>query len=237
MNENLLARVRALLAKAESTEFEEEAEAFNTKAAELIAKYGIDEALLASAGRSSDSIGTLNIAMNNPYSYEKAALVTAVGQALRCEVLATQRGAIVVSCTVIGYGSDLERVNLLYTSLLLQAGTQVTRQRPGPGSRVSTVMFRKSWFHGFNVAVRDRLVAAETKAAQEATTSDGMSTELVLRDRSKEVSTEFRRMFPRTATTARRVSSGGYAAGLAAGARADLGGARVPAARRAAVGR
>lgn len=235
MNEGLLARVRALLAKAESTEFTEEADAFNAKAAELIAKHGIDEALLANAGHSSDTIEQLKIMMSNPYSYEKAALLTAIGESLRCQVIATTSGSVVVSCTIVGYGSDLERVNLLYTSLLLQAGSQVTRQRPTT-SRVSTVMFRKSWFHGFNVAVRDRLLAAEAKAEQEAPVAGGVSTALVLRDRSKDVSREFRRLFPRAVTHSRSVSSGGYHAGHAAGSKADLGGRRVDVGRRAAVG-
>lgn len=227
MSEGLLAKVRAMLAKAESTEFPEEAEAFNAKAAELMARHGINEAELASSGRSSDTISQLVIEMDNPYSYEKAALLTAVAESLRCQAIATARGSIVVSCTVVGYGSDLERVNLLYTSLLMQSAALVTRQRPAEGSRVSTVMFRKSWFHGFNVAVRDRLVAAEAKAEQETPAIGGVSTALVLRDRSKEVSREFRRMFPRAVTHSRNVSSGGYRAGLAAGAKANLGSGRT----------
>src|ERR1035437_9378523 len=51
-DERILGKIRALLAKAESTEFTEEAEALSARAQELMAKYSIDHALLAAeAGR------------------------------------------------------------------------------------------------------------------------------------------------------------------------------------------
>jgi hypothetical protein len=43
----VLEKVRALLAKAESSEFDAEAEAFTAKAQELMARHSIDHALLA----------------------------------------------------------------------------------------------------------------------------------------------------------------------------------------------
>ena len=46
-DERLLGKIRALLAKAESTEYAEEAEALSARAQELMAKYSIDHALLA----------------------------------------------------------------------------------------------------------------------------------------------------------------------------------------------
>lgn len=41
----MLDKIRALLAKAESTQFPEEAQALTAKATELIAKYGLEEAI------------------------------------------------------------------------------------------------------------------------------------------------------------------------------------------------
>ena len=46
-NDSVLHKVRALLAKAEATPFDAEAEAFTSKAQELIARYRIDDALLS----------------------------------------------------------------------------------------------------------------------------------------------------------------------------------------------
>ena len=63
-DERLLGKIRALLAKAESTEFAEEAEALSARAQELMAKYSIDHALLAAetgrergTGRAADRRG------------------------------------------------------------------------------------------------------------------------------------------------------------------------------------
>ena len=59
----MLSRIRALLAKAEATEYAEEAEALSARAQELMAKYSIDQALLAAesgggdAGRTADRRG------------------------------------------------------------------------------------------------------------------------------------------------------------------------------------
>ncbi|WP_017570470.1 DUF2786 domain-containing protein, partial [Nocardiopsis halotolerans] len=47
VDQGKLARVRALLAKAESTEFPSEAEALSARAQELMARHSIDRALLA----------------------------------------------------------------------------------------------------------------------------------------------------------------------------------------------
>jgi hypothetical protein len=49
VEQRTLDRVRALLAKAESTEFPEEAEALTSRAQELMARHSIDDALLATA--------------------------------------------------------------------------------------------------------------------------------------------------------------------------------------------
>ena len=54
VGERMLGRVRALLAKAESTEFPEEAEALSARAQELMARYSIDYAVLAAGSGDTD---------------------------------------------------------------------------------------------------------------------------------------------------------------------------------------
>ena len=74
---NLLERVRKLLAQAEDPGVTaQEAEAFNAKAAELIARHGIDAALLAATGRTRDEVGHRAIVVDNPYARDKAHLLT-----------------------------------------------------------------------------------------------------------------------------------------------------------------
>src|ERR1035437_7569358 len=66
-NNTLLERVRKLLAKAESAgTTPPEAEALTAKAAELMAKYGIDRALLAAARPETDQPGDRVIGIPNP---------------------------------------------------------------------------------------------------------------------------------------------------------------------------
>jgi hypothetical protein len=45
-------------------------------------------------------------------------------------VLHQRRGGRVTAVDIVGFGSNLGRVELLYTSLQLQATTQLTRLRP-----------------------------------------------------------------------------------------------------------
>src|SRR5688572_14589877 len=54
VDQRMLDRVRALLAKAESTDFPEEAETYTAKAQQLMARYSIDQALLAAGAGAGD---------------------------------------------------------------------------------------------------------------------------------------------------------------------------------------
>ncbi|MGW4065290.1 DUF2786 domain-containing protein [Amycolatopsis sp. NPDC004747] len=217
-----LERIRKLLAKAEDPAVTEaEAEAYNQKAAELVARYGIDQAMLAASGASSDEIGTLTIPMDDPYSRDKASLLTSVAYPLRCRTLLHRLGQKVESVTVFGFRSDLGRVELLFTSLLLQAGTQLTRVRPGgffPGE--SLAAYRRTWLHGFARAVHERLSHAEQEAVRTAVQG---SAELVVRDRAQMVQHAFDSEYgDLRAASPRRLSGSGYLDGHDAGTRANL---------------
>ena len=143
-DERMLSRIRALLAKAESTEFAEEAEALSARAQELMAKYSIDHALLAAESGRAETPGGRRIAVDNPYEAPKATLLQTVAQANRCRVVWSKEIGLV---TVIGFPADLDAVELLFTSLLVQANTAMLRagakqdasagQGPGPSARRS----------------------------------------------------------------------------------------------------
>ncbi|WP_328448673.1 MULTISPECIES: DUF2786 domain-containing protein [unclassified Amycolatopsis] len=219
-----LERIRKLLAKAEDPAVTEaEAEAYNKKAAELVARYGIDQAMLAETGASVDDIGTLTIPMDDPYSRDKASLLTSVAYPLRCRTLLHRVGQKVESVTVFGYQSDLGRVELLFTSLLLQASTQLNRVRPGgffPGE--SLAAYRRTWLHGFARAVHERLSLAEQEAVRTAAPG-ARSAELVVRDRSALVQHRFDEEYGDLRSAApRRLSGSGYLDGHDAGTKANL---------------
>jgi hypothetical protein len=219
-----LATVRKLLAKAERAATAAESEIYTAKAVELMARHGIDAALLAAAHPGSDGIGPLRIAMQDPYSAGKARLLGWTAAALGCRwVLHGAWSGRVAAVTVFGHASDRERVEVLYTSLLLQATTQLVRVRP-PRPGESVAAYRRSWLEGFAAQVHRRLVEAEEHAAGHAATSSG-GVALVLADRRRRVDEQFGATYPRLAMLRPRALSGsGRAAGALAGQRADLGG-------------
>ncbi len=163
-DERMLSRIRALLAKAESTEFAEEAEALSARAQELMAKYSIDHALLAAETGQAEMPGGRRIAVDNPYEAPKATLLQIVAQANRCRVVWSKDLGLV---TVIGFPADLDAVELLFTSLLVQANTAMLRsggKRDGAG-RSRTRAFRQSFLLSYAVRIGERLSEAADHAA------------------------------------------------------------------------
>lgn len=223
-----LTRIRKLLAMAEDSGVTPaEAEAFTTKAAELMAAYGIDRAMLAAADPSTDVVGERVVVIDRPYAKDKAQLLYYVAEALRCKTVWRTRydnGVRVQSMHLFGYRSDLDRVDLLYTSLLVQAANALAVTVIPPWEHPAA--FRRSWLVGFATAIHRRLKAAERKAEQHAETahSEGRSVALVLADRRAVVDRVRAERYPNLRTgQARSLSGGGHAAGFAAGQRADLG--------------
>ena len=124
--------------------------------------------------------------------------------------------------------ADLDRVELLYTSLLVQAVRDLVHVIPdswGHPSASSVAAYRRSWLAGFASAVYTRLLRAERRAVDEQPmTGSGTSTALVLADRSTEVARAVQAAHPRLRTMKqRRLSGDGHGEGRAAGARANLG--------------
>lgn len=165
-DERLLGRIRALLAKAESTEFTEEAEALSARAQELMAKYSIDHALLAAQAGHTEAPAGRRLAVDNPYEAPKATLLQTVGQANRCRVVWSRELGLV---TVIGFPADLDAVELLFTSLLVQANGAMLRAgaRKDSYGRSRTRAFRQSFLVSYAIRIGERLAEAAGHAEQE----------------------------------------------------------------------
>lgn len=234
----ILAKVRKLLAKAEDpAATPEEAETYTAKAAQLVADYGIDQALLAAADPARDPVGDRVVVLDAPYAADKSDLLAAVAVALRCRAVRRRRddgGGRRLSLHLFGHDSDLDRVEVLFTSLLLQAAQGMSRTPVPPWEHKAA--FRRSWLAGFTAAIHRRLVAAERQAAQQAESrfeAAGRSTGLVLADRSLMVEDALASAYPHLTTARpRKLSGSGAGHGRAAGERADLGGVRVGGGRR-----
>lgn len=239
MEAKLLNRVRALLAKAEATTFPEEAEAFTAKAAELASRYGIDEAMLAAAGQSTDRVDRTRINIGNPYSAEKALLLGSIAAVYRCRCLTYGSPRNVHYVIVFGYGVDRERAELLYTSLYLQATTQAQQQWPAY-SHMNVNLYRRSWWYGFSATVQDRLTEIEERTQRDTddrAEAGTPGTAVVLADRRADVTREFENAYPDLeCTKPPPVDMVGFLAGTAAGEVADLGQGGLDAQPRRALG-
>ena len=166
-DERMLGRIRALLAKAEATEYAEEAEALSARAQELMAKYSIDHALLAAESGQAEAPGGRRIAVDNPYEAPKATLLQTVAQANRCRVVWSKNVGLV---TVIGFPADLDAVELLFTSLLVQANTAMLRAggKQDAYGRSRTRAFRTSFLVSYAIRIGERLSEATEHAEREA---------------------------------------------------------------------
>jgi Protein of unknown function (DUF2786) len=230
MSDAMLDKVRKLLAKAEDPACTPaEADAFNTKAAELIAKYGVDRALLAEADPTSDVVGDRVIDLPAPYAIDKCSLLSGVAAVLRCQAVRRQSRSgdrKTFSMHLFGFASDLDRVELLFTSLLVQASQSLAVQRVPPWENIAA--YRRSWLLGFTAAVVARLRAAEIRAAEATNEPVGRSVALVLADRSTHVDQRMTEVYPQLRFAgARRLAGSGRAQGYVAGQRADLGGTKI----------
>jgi hypothetical protein len=87
VEQKMLAKVRAMLAKAEATEFPDEAEALSEKAQALMIRHSLQEAIAAHADGRTALATSRRIWIDNPYVAAKAALVQAVAHANRCRVV------------------------------------------------------------------------------------------------------------------------------------------------------
>ena len=169
---SILAKVRALLAQAESTTFEAEAEAFTAKAEELMARHAIDEALVWAASSRADG-PTSTLPIDDPYADAKSLLLHIVAKHTRCKAVWTVRYGW---STVVGFPADVAATELLFTSLLVQSATvlQVEAARSGPGGRTRSRSFKSSFLRAYAHRIDARLAAVA--AAAEAAADDGSST-------------------------------------------------------------
>ncbi|MBZ9597215.1 DUF2786 domain-containing protein [Streptomyces yangpuensis] len=221
----MLGRIRALLAKAEATTYPDEAEALSAKAQELMARHTVDEALLAASGKRPAQLpAACRIGVEPPYEEAKAVLLDAVATANRCR--AVWNSGFEFS-TVVGFESDLEAVELLYTSLLVQGTAAMTRAEAAQrsGGRKRTKTFRQSFLLAYASRLGHRLAETAEHTATEA--PDNLPA-LVARDVA--VTSRAEEMFPRTTTTRLRGATdhAGWEDGTAAADRAHMAGRRRP---------
>ncbi|WP_179500042.1 DUF2786 domain-containing protein [Streptomyces sp. WZ.A104] len=242
-HDKTLAKIRAILAKAEDPAASpEEAQAYFAKAADLMSKYGIERAMLAEKAPETDKPAQRVLYIKGTYLLDRTFLLGSIvkalgGQSIRWRVYDRESGKYVQKFKMYGYESMLERAEMLYTSLLLQAFNGMKQGRPQPGE--STTSYRKAWLTGFRYAVKKRLERAEQVAVEEADLTlpgGSASTALVLAQREDTIRAIFTAQHPKVRPAAKRNLRGsGWRDGDLAGQRADLGSKRLNDARKSAL--
>jgi Protein of unknown function (DUF2786) len=220
----VLKRIRALLAKAEATDHAAEAETFTAKAQDLMTRHAIDEALLTASGDTAITAVAKRLHLQSPYATAKTSLLNAVAGANRCKVIYFDRLAI---ATIVGVPLDIDQVEMLFTSLLIQATRAMTDAGAAQrGSFDRSATFRRSFLAAYAVRIGERL----TEATSAATKSYGNELVPLLRRQEDAVTAEFERLFPFT----RRIRGGyldrrGWDAGRRAADRAVFTAGRISA--------
>ncbi|EOM77591.1 DUF2786 domain-containing protein [Rhodococcus rhodnii] len=217
----LFDRIRALLAKAENTEFPDEAEAFTAKAQHLMSRYAIDAALLRSHTDAPTAVGARRIHVDTPYALEKVQLLCAVAAANRARTLWYEQAR---TATVVGTQVDLDQIAVLFSSLLVQAVRAMARTDP---EGEPTTSFRRGFLLGYADRIGQRLRHADTRATLDVAAAASLAVADVLpavAATEHAVDTEFARLFPRTRTSSRRSrgAMSGWAAGRTAADSADI---------------
>lgn len=220
----VLAKVRGLLAKAESTEFPEEAEALTAKAQQLMARHSIDAALLDAERDTRQVPGGVRVGVDAPYEEPKVHLLQAVAQANRCRTVWSRNLGF---STVVGFAADVRAVELLYTSLLVQAQSALqaagTRTYRDGASR--TRSYRQSFLTAYATRISQRLSRATEQAIKAAGEDHGPGLLPVLASRAQAVDDQVDELFTELSYNHSQTHARdreGWAHGTAAANRAQL---------------
>ena len=189
----LLDRIRSLLAKAESTEFPAEAEAFTAKAQSLITSARLDEAALRglrAPDGGSGRVSAIRVPIDEPYVNEKRILLTAIAAANDARTIGERDLELV---TVVGPSGQLVHIELLFTSLLIQLQSALITDSSTsvPGDRRRSRRYRASFIAGFACRIGERLAEAGAAAVGDA---PGTALAVLVSDR-KAVDELIERMF------------------------------------------
>ncbi len=148
-------------------------------------RHAIDLATVEAIGAAPGEPSIIRVAVDPPYADAKALLLQTVAAASRCRAISM---ATLSMSSVVGYPVDVEAVQLLFTSLLVQAqhALRLAASRSGPGDRPRSQRFRSAFLLGFADRIGDRLEQANRTAYADAA---GSSTAFlpVLRSREERI--------------------------------------------------
>lgn len=255
-NEDMIRKITALLAKAESTQYEAEADAFIAKAQELMMRHAVDEAMLRAAGnKSKEEIVKREVQIRKRFKNTQGSFLSGLARLLNCRVYYSDIGSR-LPYTIVGFESDAVFVEVLFESIRAQGnaarlhagialrkrvdchdcgGDKVYPEYLG-GGPCDTCKGRGYIQGGQVLQVNsflegyfNRVLSRCTARYRKMEEEAGSSVALALRDKGKDVDDWINeRMQLRTARArrARDLDYGAYTKGREAGDRTDISGGR-----------
>jgi hypothetical protein len=175
-------------------------------------------------------VGTRRVHVDDPYVQAKMQLLGAVAGANGVRLVWYRSLGI---ANLVGVPADLEAVELLFTSLLLQVGQAMgaaersartgAARRAGNGAGARS--FRRAFLLGYAGRIGERLTEARRQATASAAAETGVDLLPVLRSREAAVARATDELFPRVRAGRSRsaVDPDGWFAGRSAADRADVG--------------
>lgn len=244
--ESRLAKIRALLAKAEGTKYPEEAKTFSEKAQELMAKWSIDDAMLRASGQDAASVDVIHFFIDaNEYRSPKVALLDRIARVNDCKVVLYRQQYLEIDgkrkrmfrVDVVGYRDDAEFTETLYTSLLTQASLEILTDEVQAAMELEClegghrIRWRNSFMNAYGYRIEQRLKEAKERAKRDAAQQYGQSMALVLVGKSAIVQRKFDELYPNLGKGSKSSAGGAVGSsqfhGDAAAKRADLGNSKI----------
>lgn len=219
-----LATIKALIAKAEATEFGPEADAFLGKATELMARFGLTRGDLANLDWDASEIICEHFPVSGKFAKQRIVMFGWIGYSYGC-VSARRNNRLTNELTLIIFGRR-DAVQAAERTFRLADMQLAAFLRTVEGKH------RAAAIYGFALVVRERITAVN-KAADD--TTGGTLLPALLNDMERAKAAQQDELGKLRTHSSPHANSAGLAVGRAAGERADLGGHRL--AGRRALGR
>ena len=158
--------------------------------------------------------------IDDPYAESKVGLLSVVAGANHGRVIWTEWAGF---ATVLGFPVDLQLIDVLFTSLLVQAGRAAV-DASASSSRSRTPAFRRAFLSSYAQRIGERLAHARADEEEKFVGEHGNALVPVLARRAEAVDEAVREAFPSTEPMRRRaLDAEGWHAGRTAADLAVLG--------------
>ncbi len=222
-------RINKLIAKAQGTDNQHEAEAFMEKAVQLMAENAIDRAFLEAAGKiPREEIQPFPIPMQTtPGAEILGVLLQNMAQIFGCFAFQDFHGDDMEKVTtIVGCPTEVLQVVTLWHSMCIQFEGFYAQSRErgehimSDGKKQQARTYRKAFAEGYRREVVARMRARYNDTVQES--ADAKKTELVLRNKALDVADYIDENYNNLTIRKIKVQSNGVRQGRAAGEKANI---------------